>query len=1030
MANNEIKISVVFAKAGASKNVKEFTGTLQEMEQTTKKTGAAAGKSFEKTNKSALKSFGKAGLIGLAATASGAVVLGYNRMIDKGSEFQQQQADLSAITGIAGKDLERLGARSLQTSVKYGESASNIIEANKLVASQLAEKIDFGTNEGLEQLQDISEQAIILQKAAGIDLSTAVNTLTTAVNQFNLPASETNRLINSIAAGSKFGAAEVAEQSAAYAEAGSVAASTNQSFEVLNATTQVLAANAIKGSKAGVSIRNVLLTLNNSAKLAENGVQGVDLQADGLAVTLGKLKPLLEDSAALEKLFGRESITAAQILIKNADSVATMTEKVTGGNVAMEQAEIQLNTYNGAQARLAAAIDAQLIPAFQEVDGIGVRTIDTITNLVQTVGQAIGQINEYVTEADRLNNILEVTDNRTSINENIKRPYEEAKKILAELIQETSKYDLELRTAGKSASEFANQLKGLEEGSSIYKSFTDKIKENGDFIRDTETKLRAYVSQTEYSIKLAQENGDATGLLKEQLREYQERLSIAQEELQKLNDATTENTEDLGENDVAIEALTKQYKFISEAIKEKKEALEKLLNPTKEITKENWEAAKSLSAEIKAYEELNKRRKEYLESIANGDPRPDIKIEDPVDQIIEPDFEPLPSFDIDTNPILEASQAIKDLNQDVLNYITTSSLLGDHTNDINFAMQRTEQTISSLIENGYSPTGSVIQQLVNDYDQLKQAQQAQSAFMQAAANDQISSLRDLGNEVRAQVLSAIKARIAEAVSTQIAKALASAPFPFNVAIAAAAGAAIPLLFNQIPKFEKGGKIGGKKHRDGGTLIEAERDEFITNRYSSNAAPKTLEYLNSTAENARKVERFVTHNIIKSSASNYYEKGGKIGGKRHSDGGTLIEAEKDEVITNRDSSNAAPRTLNAINSSVVNAKKIERFVSSHILNESSTVKFEKGGKVGSGISIQDRVKLYNNSSKEPMNVLVDVPTVRVSESKQDNSELISAIKEQTERLSKVDRSVKILRSEMFDSVEEERITRSLNKTVFD
>ncbi|MEQ9393308.1 MAG: phage tail tape measure protein [Balneola sp.] len=812
MANNEIKISVVFAKAGASKNVKEFTGTLKEMEQTTKATGAAAGKSFEKTNKSALKSFGKAGLVGLAAGASGAVVLGYNRMIDKGSEFQQQQADLSAITGIAGKDLEALGARSLETSVKYGESASNIIEANKLVASQLAEKIDFNTQEGLEQLQDISEQAIILQKAAGVELSTAVNTLTTAINQFNLPASETNRLINSIAAGSKFGAAEVAEQAAAYAEAGSVAASTNQSFEVLNATTQVLAANAIKGSKAGVGIRNVLLTMNNSAKLAEAGIEGVDLQADGLAVSLEKLQPLLSDSAALEKLFGRESITAAQILIKNADSVATMTEKVTGGNVALEQAEIQLNTYKGAQAQLAAAIDAQLIPAFQEVDGIGVRTIDTITNLVTTFGQAIGQINQYVSEADRLKNILEVTDNRDSINENIKRPYEEAKKILAELIQETMDHELAMRSAGSAIVDYKNQLEGLEEGSELYELFTSKIQENGDVIRETETKLRAFVSQTEYSIKLAEENGEATGLLKEQLREYQERLSIAQDELQKLTDKTAESSE-------VDDEKTDQLKTLSEQYKENKEIIDELINSAETLTQKDWDELASKAAKNKAIEEEIARRKELADFLANDG----LKVEAtaPEDELIDTELPTFEAFDLDTEPILEARQAFKDLNTDVLNYITTSSLLGDHTNDINFAMQRTEQTISSLIENGYSPTGPAIQKLVNDYDKLKKAQQTQAAFMQAATNDQISSLRDLGNEVRAQVLAAIKARIAEAVATQIAKALATVPFPFNVAVAAAAGAAIPLLFNQIPKFNT-----GVDDFEGG-LAKVHKNEVIT-----------------------------------------------------------------------------------------------------------------------------------------------------------------------------------------------------------
>lgn len=47
---------------------------------------------------------------------------------------------------------------------------------------------------------------------------------------------------------------------------------------------------------------------------------------------------------------------------------------------------------------------------------------------------------------------------------------------------------------------------------------------------------------------------------------------------------------------------------------------------------------------------------------------------------------------------------------------------------------------------------------------------------------------------------------------------------------------LALVSNQpIPEFEKGGEIGGKRHRDGGTIIEAERGEFMVNRiaYANN-----------------------------------------------------------------------------------------------------------------------------------------------------------------------------------------------------
>ena len=806
MANNEIKISVVFAKAGASKNVKEFTGTLKEMEQTTKATGAAAGKSFEKTNKSALKSFGKAGLVGLAAGASGAVVLGYNRMIDKGSEFQQQQADLSAITGIAGKDLEALGTRSLETSVKYGESASNIIEANKLVASQLAEKIDFNTQEGLEQLQDISEQAIILQKAAGVELSTAVNTLTTAINQFNLPASETNRLINSIAAGSKFGAAEVAEQAAAYAEAGSVFASYNQNFEVLNASTQVLAANAIKDSKAGVALRNVLLTVGNSAKVAEAGIKGVDLQTDGFAGTLEKLKPLLSDSAALEKLFGRESITAAQILIKNADSVATMTEKVTGGNVALEQAEIQLNTYKGAQAQLAAAIDAQLIPAFQENNGVMVTGIKTLTNWVQATGHAVSVINDWFDSYSKVRESIDQTN--TSLNTQIKA-----------LSEERNELQERLKTVKEGSEEEQLLYQNLE-------NVTVSLVARKRALQDDKKELELAVSSQKKYVSELRESETGLFANTKKVEEAQRTLSIlklqyqgAQEALMIYDQAVKNNTSSLSENGDESEEKTDELKTLSEQYKDNKKIIDELINSAETLTKKDWDELASKTAKNKAIEDEIARRKELAEFMANDG----LKVEAtaPEDELIDPDIPTFEAFDLDTEPILEASQAIKDLNEDVLNYITTSSLLGDHTNDINFAMQRTEQAISSLIENGYSPTGPAIQKLVNDYDQLKQAQQAQAAFMQAATNDQIASLRDLGNEVRAQVLAAIKARIAEAVATQIAKALATVPFPLNVAIAAAAGAAVPLLFNQIPKFNT-----GVDDFEGG-LAKVHKNEVIT-----------------------------------------------------------------------------------------------------------------------------------------------------------------------------------------------------------
>jgi hypothetical protein len=93
-------------------------------------------------------------------------------------------------------------------------------------------------------------------------------------------------------------------------------------------------------------------------------------------------------------------------------------------------------------------------------------------------------------------------------------------------------------------------------------------------------------------------------------------------------------------------------------------------------------------------------------------------------------------------------------------------------------------------------------------------------------------------------------------------ALGSIPYtPANIALAAltaAAGAAqIAVIASQpTPKFEEGGKVGGKRHSAGGTLIEAEKDEWVIRR---NEAVKNNDLL--SAINSGKADKFILEHYI-------------------------------------------------------------------------------------------------------------------------------------------------------------------------
>jgi hypothetical protein len=95
----------------------------------------------------------------------------------------------------------------------------------------------------------------------------------------------------------------------------------------------------------------------------------------------------------------------------------------------------------------------------------------------------------------------------------------------------------------------------------------------------------------------------------------------------------------------------------------------------------------------------------------------------------------------------------------------------------------------------------------------------------------------------------------------VISALASKPpNPILSAFIAAAGAIqlAAVAAKPIPKFEKGGLIGGKLHSQGGTMIEAEQGEYMVNRRQTAKHRRELDAMNTSTEAFRRMidERYV------------------------------------------------------------------------------------------------------------------------------------------------------------------------------
>lgn len=275
-----------------------------------------------------------------------------------GLDFQQQIADLSAITGIAGNDLNTLSDAARKVGKESGLGASQAAEAFKLLASN----IDITKIGGVNGLKLLQKETIALSQAAGVDLATAADTMANTINQFKLSATEASRVINVLGAGAKYGAAEIPDLAASLKYVGPVAGAAGMSIEQVVGALEVLSQSGIKASDAGTDLSGILVRMQS--------VLGVDIDKVGLPKALAMLKPKLNDVTYLTKVFGLENLKSVQTLISNSDAVQEMTDKVTGTSTAYEQAKIRTNTYNTVLKKIKARFDDVKISIFNSTGAL------------------------------------------------------------------------------------------------------------------------------------------------------------------------------------------------------------------------------------------------------------------------------------------------------------------------------------------------------------------------------------------------------------------------------------------------------------------------------------------------------------------------------------------------------------------------------------------------------------------------------------------------------------------------------------
>lgn len=331
----------------AQESVNQLDDKLEEAGQEAQQTGEKGSQGFDAIDKSIRN-------IELTSLIQQVQMVGetFGQLAAPAVDFEQSIADLSAITGSVGDELEDLKQTAREVGKASGLGASESANAFAILAGQIDVPI--------ESLKVLQRETITLAQAGALPLEDAANAVAGTINQFGMEASEASRVVNVLAAGSRAGGAEVVDLSESFKVAGAAANAAGISIEETAGAIEILAQNNTKGAEAGTAMRNMIVAMQTRL--------GIDISKTGFAgglriiqQELDKLQSPVQRTTFLAKAFGRENMVAAQFLLSNADAVEEMTTAVTGTNSAMEQAEIRNDTWSHKMEVARAKIDDVLI---------------------------------------------------------------------------------------------------------------------------------------------------------------------------------------------------------------------------------------------------------------------------------------------------------------------------------------------------------------------------------------------------------------------------------------------------------------------------------------------------------------------------------------------------------------------------------------------------------------------------------------------------------------------------------------------
>lgn len=288
------------------------------------------------------------------AIAGAAMVYGFSRVVNAAAEFERKMDYASAVSGTTGKKMQELSDFALElgknTIYSAGEIADGFIELAKSGLS--AEQIIGGIGTAMANLG----------AAGDIPLAQSGQIITSTIQQFDMSARDAVKVTDLLAGAANASIADISDIGVSLKYVGGVANAAGLDFEDTATAISLLAKAGIRGSTAGTSLRQMIVSLGGATEPARDALKELGIlsgdelsnkffDAEGNAKSLSEVFQILQDSTAdltnkqrlmyLRTIFNNRALSAASILTRDgAKGFREMNRemsKVTAAEVASER---------------------------------------------------------------------------------------------------------------------------------------------------------------------------------------------------------------------------------------------------------------------------------------------------------------------------------------------------------------------------------------------------------------------------------------------------------------------------------------------------------------------------------------------------------------------------------------------------------------------------------------------------------------------------------------------------------------------